>query len=99
MSSSTASDSPIPAGLGRPRAVLTSPTSWLVQTIGDREPLHGELGRLYDAIENPRRARGELPILRDAVELRVVSPTSAERTLEVLDGGGDRADVSDPLLR
>ena len=23
---------------------------WLVQTIGDREPLHGELGRFYDAI-------------------------------------------------
>ena len=37
---------------------------WLVQTVGGREPLHGELGRLYDAIENPRSTRGELPILR-----------------------------------
>ena len=42
---------------------------WLVQTIGGREPLHGDLGRFYDAIENPRKTRGELPILRDA-ELR-----------------------------
>src|SRR5436309_5111918 len=37
---------------------------WLVQTIGGSEPLRGELGRLYDAIENPRRTRNELPILR-----------------------------------
>ena len=37
---------------------------WLVQTVGRRKPLHGELGRFYDAIENPRRTRGELPILR-----------------------------------
>ncbi len=71
---------------------------WLVQTIGDREPLHGELGRLYDAIENPRRARGELPILRDA-ELRVYLSDVRERTLEVLDGVEIGADVSDPLLR
>ena len=26
-----------------------------MQTVGRREPLHGELGRFYDAIENPRR--------------------------------------------
>ncbi len=37
---------------------------WLVQTVGGREPMHGELGRFYDAIENPRRTRNELPILR-----------------------------------
>ncbi len=57
---------------------------WLVQTIGDREPLHGELGRFYDAIENPRKTRGELPILRDA-ELRAYLADVRERTLEVLD--------------
>ncbi len=71
---------------------------WLVQTIGGRDPLHGELGRLYDAIENPRRTRGELPILRDA-ELRAYLAEVRERTLEVLaevDLGGD---VDDPLLR
>ena len=71
---------------------------WLVQAIGDREPLRGDLGRLYDAIENPRRTRGELPILRDA-ELRSYMAEVRERTLEVLDAvdlspGGD-----DPLLR
>ena len=42
---------------------------WLVQTVGGRPPLHGELGQYYDAIENPRRERGELPILHDE-ELR-----------------------------
>ena len=58
---------------------------WLVQTIGGREPLHGDLGRFYDAIENPRKTRGELPILRDA-ELRAYLADVRERTLEVLDG-------------
>ncbi len=56
---------------------------WLVQTIGGREPLRGELGRFYDAIENPRKTRGELPILRDA-ELRSYLADVRERTLEVL---------------
>ena len=55
-----------------------------MQTIGDREPLHGELGRFYDAIENPRKTRGELPILRDD-ELRAYMADVRERTLEVLD--------------
>jgi iron(II)-dependent oxidoreductase len=70
---------------------------WLVQTIGNREPLHGDLGRFYDAIENPRKTRGELPILRDA-DLRAYLADVRERTLEVLDEvvleGSD-----DPLLR
>lgn len=71
---------------------------WLVQTIGEREPLHGELGRFYDAIENPRRTRGELPILRDA-ELRAYLGDVRERTLEVLDEVEIDADAEDPLLR
>jgi gamma-glutamyl hercynylcysteine S-oxide synthase len=71
---------------------------WLVQTIGEREPLHGELGRFYDAIENPRRTRGELPILRDA-ELRAYLADVRERTLEVLDAVEIDADADDPLLR
>jgi gamma-glutamyl hercynylcysteine S-oxide synthase len=71
---------------------------WLVQTIGEREPLHGELGRLYDAIENPRKVRGELPILRDA-ELRSYLADVRERTLEVLDEVEIGADAEDPLLR
>jgi len=71
---------------------------WLVQTIGEREPLHGELGRFYDAIENPRKTRGELPILRDA-ELRSYLADVRERTLEVLDEVDVAADADDPLLR
>ena len=71
---------------------------WLVQTIGGREPLHGELGRFYDAIENPRKTRGELPILRDA-ELRSYLADVRERTLEVLDEVDLGPGAEDPLLR
>jgi gamma-glutamyl hercynylcysteine S-oxide synthase len=71
---------------------------WLVQTIGEREPLHGDLGRLYDAIENPRRSRGELPILHDE-ELRAYLGDVRERTLEVLSEVEIGADAEDPLLR
>ncbi len=69
-----------------------------MQTVGDREPLHGDLGRFYDAIENPRRTRGELPILRDA-ELRAYMADVRERTLDVLDGIDVGPDAADPLLR
>jgi iron(II)-dependent oxidoreductase len=71
---------------------------WLVRTVGEREPLRGDLGRFYDAIENPRRTRGELPILRDA-ELRSYLADVRERTLEVLDGVDLGEDAEDPLLR
>ncbi len=69
-----------------------------MQTIGGREPLHGELGRLYDAIENPRRTRGDLPILRDA-ELRSYLADVRERSLEVLEEVDLAPDAEDPLLR
>jgi iron(II)-dependent oxidoreductase len=71
---------------------------WLVQTIGGREPLRGELGRFYDAIENPRKVRGELPILRDE-ELRAYMADVRERALDVLEGVEIGPDVEDPLLR
>jgi iron(II)-dependent oxidoreductase len=71
---------------------------WLVQTVGEREPLHGDLGRFYDAIENPRKIRGELPILRDA-ELRSYMADVRERALEVLAEVEIGADAEDPLLR
>ncbi len=71
---------------------------WLVQTIGGRAPLHGELGRFYDAIENPRKTRGELPILRDA-ELRAYLADVRVRTLEVLAEVELGPDAEDPLLR
>lgn len=68
---------------------------WLVQRIGGREPLRGELGRLYDAIENPRADRGELPILSGA-ELDRYLRAVRERTLEVLEEV--ELDGPDPLL-
>jgi gamma-glutamyl hercynylcysteine S-oxide synthase len=71
---------------------------WLVQTIGEREPLRGELGRFYDAIENPRKSRGELPILRDA-ELRAYMADVRERTLEVLEAVEIGPEVDNRLLR
>jgi gamma-glutamyl hercynylcysteine S-oxide synthase len=71
---------------------------WLVQTVGGRAPLHGELGQYYDAIENPRKERGELPILHDA-ELRSYMAEVRERTLEVLAEVDLGAAVEDPLLR
>ena len=71
---------------------------WLVQRVGGREPLRGELGRFYDAIENPRKIRGELPILRDE-ELRAYMADVRERTLDVLDGVEIGPDIEDPLLR
>jgi iron(II)-dependent oxidoreductase len=71
---------------------------WLVQTIGGREPLHGDLGRFYDAIENPRKIRGELPILRDA-ELRSYMADVRGRALDVLEDVEIDPDAEDPLLR
>jgi iron(II)-dependent oxidoreductase len=69
---------------------------WLVRRIGGRDPLRGDLGELYDAIEQPRRTRGELPILR-ADEVRPYLDGVRERTLEVL--AEVEFDASDPLLR
>jgi iron(II)-dependent oxidoreductase len=57
---------------------------WLVQRVGGREPMDGELGRFYDAIENPRRMRNELPILRGD-ELRAYMDEVRARTLDVLE--------------
>jgi iron(II)-dependent oxidoreductase len=71
---------------------------WLVQTIGAREPMNGDLGRFYDAIENPRLTRGELPILRDA-ELRAYMADVRERSLDVLDSVDISPGTGDPLLR
>ena len=69
---------------------------WLVQRVGGAEPMDGELGRLYDAIENPRAIRNELPILRGD-DLRAYMAEVRKRTLDVLDGI-DLSDPADPLL-
>jgi gamma-glutamyl hercynylcysteine S-oxide synthase len=71
---------------------------WLVQTIAEREPMRGDLGRFYDAIENPRKTRGELPILRDA-ELRSYMADVRQRSLEVLDSVEIDPDAGNRLLR
>ena len=68
---------------------------WLVRRIGGREPMRGDLGELYDAIEQPRKIRGELPILR-ADEVRPYMDQVRERTLEVL--GEIELDPEDGLL-
>ncbi len=70
---------------------------WLVQTVGGRDPLRGDLGRFYDAIENPRMTRGELPILRSG-EVQPYMDAVRERTLEVLEEV-DLDDPADRLLR
>ncbi len=69
---------------------------WLVLNIGGLEPMDGELGRLYDAIENPRAVRNELPILRGD-DLRSYMDGVRERTLAVLEGI-ELEDTNDPLL-
>jgi iron(II)-dependent oxidoreductase len=69
---------------------------WLVQRVGGREPMDGELGRFYDAIENPRKTRNELPILRGS-ELRTYMEEVRERTIDVLDSVALEAG-GDPLL-
>ena len=69
---------------------------WLVRRIGGREPLRGELGSLYDAIEQPRKIRGELPILT-AKEVGPYLEQVRERTLEVLEQL-DLGSSDDPLL-
>jgi iron(II)-dependent oxidoreductase len=69
-----------------------------VQTIGGREPLDGSLGRFYDAIENPRATRNELPILRGDSLLAYMADVR-ERALEVLDAlDTDLEGSEDPLL-
>jgi len=59
--------------------------------------MDGDLGRFYDAIENPRATRNELPILRGD-ELRSYMSEVRERTLEVLDEI-ELEDADDRLLR
>ena len=68
---------------------------WLVQEIGGLEPMRGDLGRFYDAIENPRAIRNELPILRGD-ECRDYLEEVRKRTLDVLDGVD--LESEDPLL-
>jgi gamma-glutamyl hercynylcysteine S-oxide synthase len=69
---------------------------WLVQRVGGREPMDGELGRFYDAISKPRKVRNELPILRGD-ELRSYMDEVRARTLDVLEKV-DLIEAGDPLI-
>jgi iron(II)-dependent oxidoreductase len=68
-----------------------------VQRVGSRDPLRGDLGRLYDAIETPRRARGDLPLLKGADCFWYLEEVR-KRTLEVLEQA-DLEREDDRLLR
>lgn len=70
---------------------------WLVQRVGGREPLDGSLGLLYDAIAQPRKVRGELPILSPDEVFPYLEQVRS-RTLEVLEQVDLDPDASDPLL-
>ena len=69
----------------------------MVQRVGGREPMDGDLGRFYDAIENPRKTRNELPILRGD-ELRAYMDEVRARTFDVLESA-ELIDTDDELLR
>ncbi len=60
--------------------------------------MDGALGRFYDAIENPRASRNELPILRGE-ELRTYMREVRERALDVLDTVDVDEGADDPRLR
>ena len=68
---------------------------WLIREIAGREALRGDLGELYDAIEQPRKVRGELPILT-AGEVFPYMEQVRDRTLEVLEDL--ELDPENPLL-
>ena len=59
--------------------------------------MDGDLGRFYDAIENPRKTRNELPILRGD-ELRAYMDEVRSRTFDVLESA-ELIDTDDELLR
>ena len=71
---------------------------WLVQKVSGAEPLDGSLGDLYDAIAQPRKVRGELPILPPQ-EVFPYLERVRERTLEVLEEVDLEPDSENPLLR
>jgi len=70
---------------------------WLVQAVDGQEPMRGELARYYDAIENPRPIRDQLPILLGA-DLRSYMADVRERALGVL-AAIDIDGAEDPLIR
>ena len=83
-----------------PGTSATSPTSrssgWC-RPSATASRCDGELGRFYDAIENPRTTRGELPILRGD-ELRSLPGRGARAHPRGARRGRPRVGADDPLL-
>ena len=71
---------------------------WLVQGVAGREPLDGSLGELYDAIAQPRKIRGELPILSPDRVFPYLEEVR-RRSLDALESADLSSDAPDPLLR
>src|SRR3954463_2279248 len=65
---------------------------WLVHRLGGAPLLRPELAAMYDAVETPRRGRGELPLLDRAGALDYLDDVR-ERALTVLTGR-----APDPVL-
>lgn len=66
---------------------------WLVRELGGLERLAGGLGDIYDAFENPRSERSELPLLHGDACLDYMAAVR-ERSLEIL----ERTDLEAPGL-
>ena len=69
-----------------------------MQRVAGSEPLDGSLGELYDAIAQPRRVRGELPILSPEQVFPYLEQVR-ERTLSALEVVDLDPEGPDPLLR
>jgi iron(II)-dependent oxidoreductase len=69
---------------------------WLLQRVGNDEPVRGDLGALYDAFEHERSERAALPLL-EPVEAHEYVAEVRRRVLAVLDDVV--FDDSDQLLR
>jgi iron(II)-dependent oxidoreductase len=68
---------------------------WLVQELGETEPMDSRYAEVYDAFLHPRSERRSLPLLRPD-EARSYLEGVRERTLRVLDG--IELDPASPLL-
>lgn len=57
---------------------------WLVRDVGGREPVRSDIDHLYDAFQNPRRDRPQLPLLGPA-DARGYVAEVRDKVLDVLD--------------
>ena len=69
---------------------------WLVQRLSGAKPSSEERMRMYDAFENPRRVRGQLPLM-NRPEASAYRDTVRGRALDILEETA--FDDGDPLLR